>query len=249
MNTYKLIVSYDGTDYCGWQQQPNQKTILGELQKQFERACKMPIILLGASRTDAGVHALGQVVRAQTSLDINPNKLMWVWNNALPDNIVIKKIVKKDNSFHPHYNVQQKTYYYQLFTNRPSPFIARYGWHVFSVVDHNKLNAALQLFVGTHDFRAFCCAEDKLPDTVRTIDAITLESQKDNNYRIYIQGEKFLRHMIRRIVGASVYAATHPEITLDDVKKALETKNPNHPLPNSPACGLTLAQIVYHKGI
>lgn len=249
MNTYQLIVAYDGTNYCGWQQQPNQRSVLGEMHKQFERAFKTPITLLGASRTDAGVHALGQVVRAQTSLEIDADKLAWVWNNALPNDIVIKKIIKQDNTYHPHGNVKQKTYWYQFFTDRPMPFDARYGWYLFSTIDHEKLNDTLQLFVGTHDFRAFCCAEDKLPDTVRTIDKITIEqSQEINSYHIYVQGQKFLRHMIRRIVGASIHAATHPNITLHDVQNILENKNPNHPLPNAPAHGLTLAQIIYHKG-
>lgn len=245
MNHYKIIVSYDGTQYCGWQQQQNGTSILGCLQKTFKKLFSQQATFLGASRTDAGVHAVGQVVLLKTSLVIDSASLLRVWNNALPADILIRSITQVSKQFHPWYGVAYKDYYYFLCTRRPLPFLARFVWQYPYGIDHEKLNKALQLFVGTHDFKAFIAAGEQR-ETVRTIESIQVFYYKRFGvYRIAVRGTSFGRHLIRRIVGAAVMVACKHNISTDSIKHALESKNPNHALFKAPASGLVLRKIVY----
>lgn len=246
MKNYSFVVSYDGTDYFGWQEQKKLPTVTSALKKAFTFAFERKITLLGASRTDAGVHAKGQVGWFKTDLNLSAEKIMWVWNNVLPDDIRIDSLKEVDISFHPYYNVNQKVYHYHFFTDRPSPFVQRYGWNYPYQLDHAKLNEALQFFVGTHDFCSFRNAEDDRENTIRTIDAIDLSYIDEwNAYRITVKGQKFMRHMIRRIVGASLAVATKEQCPIAMLKKVMEARNPNHSLPNAPAKGLMLYSITY----
>jgi tRNA pseudouridine38-40 synthase len=248
MPTYRLLMAYDGTAYNGWQKQPRLPSIEGTLETIFRRTFKAELAILGASRTDAGVHALGQVVRIQTELVLEPDKLAFALNNSLPEDIMVRAAALVEDDYSPHVGVAQKTYYYHIFTKKPLPYAARYGWYYPRAIDEQLLRQALAEFVGTHDFRSFCCAEDTREDMVRTIESIELSYFKRfNAYRVTVRGEKFLRHMIRRIVGAAVtVATTDTRYTLADLKKVLHNKNPHHTLPNAPGKGLVLARIIYH---
>lgn len=247
MNYYKCIIAYDGTDFQGWQSQKNRQGIVDFLEKSFEDvfACKASIV--GASRTDSGVHATGQVARIKTTLQLDTNLMVKAWNHRMPLNISIMAIQPTDASFHPMSKVLQKTYKYYFFADRPSPVYARYGWHVTFPINFSKLESALQLFVGTHDFRSFASGYEK-DDTVRAIDEITL-SRVDvmNAYCIEIKGKSFLHHMIRRIVGAAMDVATHPEMNHTAIVTALQEKTSRQRLYNAPACGLMLCGIEYEK--
>ena len=246
--TYKLIVAYDGSAYAGWQLQKGKQSVAQTMNHIFERVFKTDIKVLGASRTDAGVHALGQVVRIKTDLAIPAEKLQWAWNNSLPDDIQIRSLELIEDSFNPFCNVEQKTYYYYFFLDRPSPFMQRFGYYHVYPTDINLLRQALQIFVGTHDFSSFRSSEDMRTDTVRTIDTITLEYFKRYNvYRITVKGQKFLRHMIRRIVGASLAIASRPGATLQLLQDVLKKCDPGHTLPNAPAKGLLLYKIIYKQ--
>lgn len=247
MKTYKLIIAYDGSTYSGWQAQQQKPSIAAALNHAFAIVFKSPIKILGASRTDAGVHAVGQVARIKTNLAIAPDKLKWAWNNALPADIAIRSLKLVDDSFNPFCNVKQKIYYYHFFTERPSPFIQRYGYFYPYKIDFDILKKTLQFFVGTHDFCAFKSSEDMRTNTIRTIDAINLEYiSRYKMYRITIKGQKFLRHMIRRIVGASLSVASKNNHTLELLQKIMATRNPRHTLPNAPAQGLMLYKIMYN---
>lgn len=245
MNTYKLIIAYDGTDYAGWQVQPTGTAVTNILLKTFHTVFQRnPLSLLGASRTDAGVHALGQVARVQLDFAISADALQHAWNSKLPDSIVIRSCQQVENSFHPHVNVAQKTYWYNFFLDRPLPFVARYGHFNFKELDKEKLQQALNAFVGTHDFRSFCTDENR--DTLRTIDAISFRYiNRLNMYQIEVKGERFLRYMIRRIVGAALEIASRDDLSVDLLRKTLQAKNPEHTLPTAPAKGLLLRKICY----
>jgi tRNA pseudouridine38-40 synthase len=250
MKIYKLIVAYDGSAYAGWQVQQDKPSIAHTMNHIFKRVFKHDIKVLGASRTDAGVHALGQVVRIKTDLMISPEKLKWAWNNSLPEDISIRSLELADDSFNPFCNVQQKIYYYHFFLERPSPFLQRYGYYYVYPTDINMLAKALQTFVGTYNFASFRSSEDTRTDTVRTIDAITLTYFKRYNiYRITIKGQKFLRHMIRRIVGASLAIASRPGASIQLLHEVMKKCDPGHTLPNAPAKGLLLYKIIYTKGL
>jgi tRNA pseudouridine38-40 synthase len=248
MSTYKVIVAYDGTQYAGWQQQPQQRSIIGTLATSFKRAFKHDVKLLGASRTDAGVHAMGQVMRCVTSLALDPQKLMFAWNNSLPNDIRIRQAFITDDAFSPRASVKQKTYYYHLFMRQPLPFLVRYGWYHTKPICLERLAKALQQCVGTHNFRSFCSAEEKCSDVVRTIDAITVtQIQKFGVCRIAVSGPRFLRHMIRRVVGAAVAVASNTSYSVDVITQTLARKDPHHLLPNAPSKGLMLYRILYQE--
>lgn len=249
MNNFKITIAYDGTHFCGWQQQKDQRSVLGVMESVFAHIFKADALMLGASRTDAGVHALGQIMRCMTPLIITPDKLAWAWNNSLPTDIHIRSIEYASRSFHPWYNVAHKTYYYHIFTQRPLPFLAPYGWHVYKHVDTERLNQALQLYTGTHDFGSFC-TDNERANTERTINSISLTYIKRFNvYRITVVGEKFLRHMIRRMVGAAIAIATRPSLPVHLIKEMLATQDPRQELPNAPGNGLLLRSITYKKDV
>lgn len=247
MHKYKLIISYDGTNYSGWQRQPGKLTVVGKLEQTFKKSFGTEISLVGASRTDAGVHARGQVAIFETDLDLDPGKMLFAWNNMLPDDLMIISIERANPNFHPRFQVKQKTYSYMVYLKRPSPFVVRYGWYHYRNISIDRLKAALAQFVGTHDFRAFCTIENVvIENTVRTIDSIEVLYDTDHDaYRIEVKGQGFLRYMIRRMVGAAVKIASDEKLSIDLIGKTLEKKDPSHALPNAPACGLTLMHIEY----
>lgn len=247
MNHYKVIIAYDGTDYAGWQTQEHAKTIAGTLEKTFEHVFGQSIHLYGASRTDAGVHALGQVATFSTQLAIAPQKMLHAWSNSLPISIALGNITRIPSFENPRFNVRQKTYRYRFFVERPLPMIARYGWYYRIPINFEKLQDCFAIFTGNHDFRSFCTGDD-YESTVRTIDEITL-SQDNGAYSITIKAQSFLRYMIRRIIGACLYVASHDTLQATDLKKILDKKNPEHAMPKAPALGLMLHSIDYNYQI
>ncbi len=245
MKKYKIIVAYDGTDYYGWQLQENKITVASILQNRFKEVFNTDIHLTAASRTDAGVHALGQTAAFTADLNISTSSMQHAWQNKLSTAVVIRQLQEVPLTFNPRHNVKQKTYYYHFFQERPLPFLARYGWFYRYPVNIDYLRQALQLFVGTHDFRSFCTGDD-YENTVRTIDAVDVEYiPRFKAYRIIIKGPGFLRYMIRRIVGACLEVASRDRLELITLKTILEQKNPEQTLFTAPAHGLVLAKIVY----
>jgi pseudouridylate synthase I len=249
MQKYKMIVSYDGTDYFGWQRQPeNVPTICGQIEKTLAHVFHKKIALSGASRTDCGVHALGQTVSFSLDFDIKPEKILYALNSNLPEDIFIRKLEPVSQEFNVYKNVELKIYYYHFFTSRPLPFVQRYGYFYKHPIDFDKLERALNVFVGEHDFRSFCSGDER-ENTVRYIKTIYLEYvNKYNAYRIVVEGPKFLRYMIRRIVGAAIQVASQDAMDINYLKNALQEKNPEQPLlPNAPPKGLLLYKIKYSK--
>jgi tRNA pseudouridine38-40 synthase len=246
-NYYKCIVAYDGTAYAGWQAQPDQPSIEKTLHSTFTKTFKHPITIHGASRTDAGVHALGQVMLCITPLTISPYKLRYAWNNVLPSAIVIRLIEVSTSSFHPRQSVKQKIYNYYIFTRAPLPFAYSYGWFYRYPFNNTTLEKALQLFVGTHNFRSFCTGDSYTQGTIRTIDTITVTKiAHTNTLEITVKGQRFMRYMIRRLVGAAITIATKSNYSLNTLAEIFDAKNPAHSLPTAPAHGLFLSKIIYH---
>ncbi len=242
---YKLIISYDGTDYAGWQVQPTRTSVAQKLQDTFHDVFGQKIILYAVSRTDAGVHALGQVVTFKTDLNIDAHSMHKAWSARLPLDIFIRSLELVEPTYNPHAFVKHKTYWYHFFCERPLPFAQRYGVHVRQPIDLEKLQNCLAVFVGTHDFRSFCTGDER-ENTVRTITAISVTFVSEYNvYRIAISGPKFLRHMVRRIVGAALWVAIKPEMPISVLQETLLAKNPEHALAKAPAKGLTLYEVVY----
>jgi len=242
---YKIVVAYDGTDYLGWQAQAQGATVAGVLQQTFKRVFKKEITLVAASRTDAGVHALGQVAAFTTDLFLPPDTIRFVWNSKLPPAISICLLEQVSLSFNPRHNVVEKRYQYAFSLKRPLPLLARYIWYYRRSIDIDKLRVALALFIGTHNFRSFCSSE-YTGNTVRTIHAIDVVAEDGEKYVITFKGPAFLRHMIRRIVGACLHVASCKKLTIDDVKVIMLNHNPEHILKTAPATGLVLV-VIEHK--
>lgn len=253
MTYYKLTIAYDGFDYHGWQVQPGCRTICGDLERAFKKAFKQsPTWFVGASRTDAGVHAWGQVAVVQLAFAIEPEVLKKAWQGYLPGAIMLRDVQYADAQFHPHYNVAEKVYEYTLSTQTIEPFRSRYCVHYTQPFDVKLLREFLQVFVGTHDFRSFCTGTE-LEDTVRYVERIeVLHDSAQNVYTVSIRGPGFLRYMIRRIVGASLQVMSQSlkgkisdgAAYLRDIR---EQKDPAQQLWTAPGHGLTLRSIRYHE--
>jgi tRNA pseudouridine38-40 synthase len=247
MPRYKAIIAYDGTEYNGWQAQPNQLSVANVLQNTFYSVFNKSIKIIGASRTDAGVHALGQVATFVTELELDTRTLVHAWSNRLSSNIVIRSLDEDFRYFHPQKNVVQKTYWYHFFLHRPLPFAERYGYFFRHPVNLEKLVKGLETFVGTHDFRSFCTG-DEHHSTIRTIDSIAVHHLKRwGAYRIEVKGPGFLHFMIRRIVGACLEVSSRNFLSTDYLQEVLDQKSPQQTLPNAPAKGLLLYKIQYAK--
>lgn len=247
MQRYKIIVAYDGADYAGWQVQPTRLSVAQQLQHTFSEVFHRPLKMYGVSRTDAGVHALGQVAVFETDLSVDPQIMLTAWNARLPLAISIRSLDIVTPDFNPHAQIVEKVYHYHFFTSRPLPSVQHYGWHIYRPVDLGKLYDCLQVFVGTHNFRSFCTG-DEHENTLRTIHHISVSwTPEYQAYRISVHGPKFLRHMIRRIVGASLHVACKPHLSPGILVKALAETNPQQSLPAAPAKGLMLYQVIYHK--
>ncbi len=246
---YRAIVSYDGTDYYGWQLQPDRPTVTGALQDSFRDVFGASPSIVGASRTDAGVHALGQVALIRSFLDIAPDRLLIAWHNTLPTALSIRSLERTTETFHPQRDVASKTYWYHFFIKRPVPLIARYGWLPPMTPDIAKLRECLSVFCGTHDFRSFCTGNDMGDNTVREISSIELIFLPAYNaYRIIVKGPRFMRYMIRRIVGASILVASKHHLDVHYLCRALCERNPRQVLLTAPASGLVLQEVLYTTG-
>lgn len=239
-----MVIAYDGTDYFGWQVQNGVPSVAQTLQDTFYEVFNRRISILGASRTDGGVHALGQTATFTTDLIITPEKMKHAWTNVLSSDIVIRSLCEVPQEYNLHNAVNSKTYFYHFFLQRPLPTLQRYGWFYRFPIDLAKMQRCLNIFVGTHDFRSFCTGTDMGEDTVRRIDAAELEYlSRYKAYRVAITGPKFMRYMIRRIVGACLEVASRSTLSEHDILKILQAKNPQHTLPNAPAKGLMLYKI------
>jgi tRNA pseudouridine38-40 synthase len=245
MNYYKAIISYDGTDYHGWQSQKHGNTVQDVLTKTFKNTFFQPVLIAGASRTDAGVHAVGQVASLQTPLNIASDRLKQILNENLPASIIIKNLEKCPHVFNPRANVLEKIYQYDFSLEKTSPFEARYCLFFNKKIDLEKFYRLPEIFIGQHDFRSFCTGHD-YDSTIKTIDDIKIY-RLDDRFRIIFKGQSFLRYMIRRIVGGMLVVSASKNMDQIDLKKALEQKDPQQSLLTAPPQGLTLMNIKYRE--
>ena len=246
----KAVIAYDGTDFFGWQKQPEAISISSTLEQAFHKVFGHQINLIGASRTDSGVHALEQVAMFKSEIDLDLNIIKSAWNNMLPKSILIRDLQEVPDDFHACFNVAQKTYYYHIFLKRPLPFVARYGWlyKFMDQVDLVKFENALNLYTGEHDFGSFCKVDEEEKNTVRTIDNIKLERfDRFGILRVSIKGPGFLRFQIRRMVGYALDVARRNNLSVNYLKTLLDNPDPKQTLLKADACGLCLRKVVYKK--
>ena len=205
MKRIRLLVSYDGTDYCGWQIQPNGITIEEVLNKKLKKLTGEDIHIIGASRTDSGVHALGNVAVFDTDSPIPPERMAYALNQKLPADIVIVKSEEVLPDWHPRYQEQiSKTYEYHIYNARlPDPLKRRYSTFVSFPLDVEKMREGAAYLAGEHDFASFCNIRTNAENTVRRIDGIEIEKE-DQDITIRVTGNGFLYNMVRIIAGTLI---------------------------------------------
>ena len=247
MKKYKCIVTYDGSNYAGFQVQKNSKTIQSTLQDAFFRRFQKKIDITGSSRTDAGVHALGQVVHFEYQ-DINDiSRTMYQINAILPKDIRILSMEEVNMDFHSRYAANKKTYYYYLNAEQPvPPFGGEYVLSLSKNIDINLMIEASSYFLGTHDFRAFAhqanigCAKNKPVKTIYRLDWI----KEPYKYRVEIEGNGFLHKMVRNIIGTLIDVGMK-KILPSDIPLIIESKDRTKAGQTAPANALFLARIDY----
>ena len=241
MKRVKLVVAYDGSTYHGWQIQPGAPTIEGELNKALSELLQEEIQVIGASRTDSGVHALCNVAVFDTKSRIPAEKISYALNQRLPEDIRIQESVEVEANFHPRHCNSRKTYEYRIL-NRPFPLPTKRLYAHFTYVPMNieMMQAAADYLVGEHDFKSFCSVNSTVETTVRTIYELTVEKQEEEIV-IRVCGGGFLYNMVRIIAG-TLMEAGRGAIRPEQVKDILEAKDRQAAGPTAPACGLTLVK-------
>lgn len=240
----KLVVAYDGTNYCGWQVQDNGITIEEVLNRELSNLLKEDITVIGASRTDSGVHALGNVAVFDTETRIPPEKISFALNQRLPEDIRIQESCQVADDFHPRFCDTIKTYEYKIWNARfPNPVVRLYSKFVYYKIDMEKMQEAANYLVGEHDFKSFCSTRTQVENTVRTVTEISFRREGDMII-MKICGTGFLYNMVRIIMGTLLKCGMgmyEPEY----VKEILEACDRQKAGPKAEACGLTLVGIEY----
>lgn len=241
---YKLTVAYDGTNYCGWQVQNNGETIQGAMMGPARALFGDSVTLTGASRTDSGVHAEGQVVLLTGKKEISDYGLPRALNNGLPDDIVVIDCKRVDAAFHPRYQELSKTYEYQVDNSPfPMPKARRYSMHYRHKLELAPMLVAAKQIEGKHDFIGFAAAGTTVEDTVRTIHSIEIE-QKGHMFLFRITGDGFLYNMVRIIVG-TLLDVGNGRRTPESMADIISSRNRDNAGKTALAKGLTLKSIQY----
>lgn len=237
-----LTVAYDGTHYSGWQVQKNAVTIAGELNKCLTQLCGEPIEVIGASRTDAGVHALGNIAVFDTESPMPADKISYALNQRLPEDIKVRRSEEVASDWHPRHCVSRKTYEYRIYCNAfPMPVKRLYAYFTYHRLDVGRMRQAAAYLVGEHDFKSFCQTGAQVSSTVRTVYAVDVEEQ-GAEIVIRVCGNGFLYNMVRIIAG-TLMEAGKGRLQPEDIPRILDAKDRAAAGPTAPAHGLTLIKI------
>lgn len=244
MKRVKLVVAYDGTNYCGWQLQPNGITIEEVLNRHLSELLREDIMVIGASRTDSGVHAMGNVAVFDTENRMPADKICFALNQRLPEDIRIQKSEETPLDWHPRKCNCTKTYEYKILNRKIDMPVSRlYSHFCYFPLDVEKMRQAARYIVGEHDFKSFCTVRSQAEETVRTIYSLELNRENDM-ITMRISGSGFLYNMVRIIagtlmkVGMGVYPPEH-------VEEIIDARDRQKAGPKVPAKGLTLVSLDY----
>jgi len=239
-----LVLEYDGTNYHGWQCQPDIITLQGVVQKSIEKILDHPVKIYAAGRTDTGVHAFGQVINFYTEKVINTASIMKGLNSILPGDIRVSKAREVDESFHARYSAKSKSYIYCIVTARyQSPFSVRYAWHIPYTVDARLMNESIKEIIGVHDFSSFKKKNEMYKRHEREVLRAGVKRRGEFIY-IFIEATGFLRYMVRNIVGTLVLIG-EGKISKEDFITILQSRDRINAGPTAPPQGLFLRKIRY----
>jgi len=241
---YKLLVEYDGAEFCGWQIQPGRRTVQGEVRKFIEIYTHQPIKLVGAGRTDSGVHAVGQVCSISLNADFPPEELLYRLNCMLPRDIGIRKISRAPSDFDPRHWATARTYRY-FISETPRPMLRFYSYQSHRELHIDRLNRAAKLFKGEHDFILLC----KRISRKENNNCLVYKSRwfRYGGLLIYeVTANRFLHHMVRRMIGLML-AYESAKLRLTQIKAFLNNRAEDNARFSVPACGLVLNEVTFGK--
>ena len=251
---YRLTLQYDGTDFCGWQIQDDARTVQGELTRALSLVEGADVVVHGAGRTDAGVHAEGQIASVRLRREFEPDKLRDAVNGNVARDLRVVEAHVAPASFHARFDAKGKTYAYRIFNERVmSPFWSRYALHESRALDLEAMRDASAHFVGEHDWTAFSSAQADVKSRVRNVTALEIATRQSTCGRgrvveIRVSAEGFLRYMVRSIAGA-LLAVGRGETDSESIRRAIETGERTHAIVTAPAHGLTLVEVRYDDGL
>ena len=247
---YKLLLQYDGTDFHGWQIQEGRRTVQGELTHALSLIDGRSVNVHGSGRTDAGVHAEGQVASVDIQREITTAKLRAAVNGNIDRDVRVLAVETVPDDFHARYSAIEKTYVYRI-VNGPviSPFWWRYAHHDARPFDMESMKRAAELFCGEHDWTAFSAAQSDAENRVRTVTQVEIRERADERsdaslVEIRVSANGFLRYMVRAMAG-TLMAVGRGELNHDEIRRALETGARPTAAVTAPACGLTLVSVRY----
>lgn len=240
----RLTVEYDGTAYNGWQKQKNGRTIQGEIENALLAMTGIKVTLTGSGRTDAGVHALGQVANFICDTRLEPEAFFNGLNSLLPEDIVIKECAQVHEKFHSRYDAKSKVYNYRILNRKCPAAVGRdYAWHIRKPLLLDAMKAAASCIAGTHDFKAMEGTGSPRKSTVRTV--FRAEIHKNEDLVIFeIEADGFLRFMVRNIIGTLICAGLG-KISPGDIKDIIGSRDRGKACATAPAHGLFLMEVKY----
>lgn len=245
MRNIKLTLEYDGTCYHGWQIQPNSRTIQGVLEEKIGVITGQRISLIASGRTDAGVHALGQVANFKTESSIPLEAIKRGVNSLLPDDIAIKRVDTVSDDFHARFSAKSKLYEYRIFNNPVlSPIERNFSWHILQRLDLSKMQKAAEALLGTHDFSSFRSAQTDNLNPVRSMMAVEIKKKKNHIVSLRMRANAFLKQMARNIVGTLVDVG-RGKIEPEEFRGILEARDRTKAGMAAPPNGLFLVEVEY----
>jgi tRNA pseudouridine38-40 synthase len=245
MRNLRTILEYDGTAYHGWQRQINGLSIQQILEEKIAVMTGEVVKVIGSGRTDAGVHALGQVAHFKTASTIPDINFLKGINSLLPSDIVVKDLQEVDPSFHARYDVKSKIYLYQIVNGSVRPVLNRqYAWFVPGLLNLDRIREAALSFKGTHDFSSFCSTHSDALDHIRTVMDIRIEAESHGLIKIIMEADGFLRYMVRGIVGTLVEVGKGKRL-LSDLQEIMNAKDRRYGGMTAPPQGLFLKEVRY----
>lgn len=239
----KLVIEYDGTDFVGWQRQPNGRTVQEEIENVLLKITSEKINVVGSGRTDSGVHAREQVANFFTDNSSSPNDLYRSLNGLLPDDIVIHSAEEVDENFSARYSAKAREYKYYI-QRSPTAINRKYCWQLGYALDIDLMNSAASDIVGTHDFQAFCRSEVETEHYLCTVFEAGWERSQNDGFTFTVRANRFMHGMVRAIVGTMVDVGRRYS-SLDEFKEIFRSKNRQKAGQSAPPQGLFLERVIY----
>ena len=245
MRNFRMILEYDGTDYCGWQRQKNGVSVQQVLEEIIGLIANEKVTVIGSGRTDAGVHALNQVASFKSNTRLPSEILFRGLNGLLPGAIVVKELEEVAAEFHAQHDVKSKVYVYRICNKRLRPALERnYFWFIHHPLDLSLMEKAARYLIGRHDFSCFCATGSNVKDRTRTVTDISFNKGEDGLLEITVEAQGFLKYMVRNIVGTLVEIGQGKRLP-EEMKKIIDSRDRDIAGITAPARGLYLKEVRY----